>query len=173
MWLFLNFDSQVQNGFFLKIVISKNFPQRNEKLVKFMIAKWKFPKRKKCQKKKETKLFKKKHWSSDYYCLLLRCKNIISKEHRKSSALFEQDSVVRMRLKFWPSHSHARLSSLFFIQVQVGVSAKRQLQSNSPSHGFTCSGFCMSGQTHSKPPTVTEQSWIPEKGFGEGWGGFM
>ncbi len=39
IWLFLNFDSQVQNGFKKKIVISKKFPQRNEKLVKFTIAK--------------------------------------------------------------------------------------------------------------------------------------
>jgi len=76
--------------FFLKIVISKNFPQRNKKFGQIYNSKMKISKKKKSVKKKKTKLFKKKHWSSDYYCLLLRCKEIISKEHRKSSAFLNK-----------------------------------------------------------------------------------
>ncbi len=65
MWLFLNFDSQVQNGFFfIKSVISKNFLQRNENLVKFTNSQRKFSKkkRKKSVPKKKTKLFKKRNF---------------------------------------------------------------------------------------------------------------
>jgi len=107
-------------------------------------------------------------------------KKIIRKKTPEKFSLFEQDFAVRMHLKFWPSHSYARLSPLFLIQVLCfgrggcgeGCFSKAPTVKQQSVTWFSCSDFCKSGQTHSKPPTVKERSSILERGGGGsgGWG---
>lgn len=60
MWLFLNFDSQVQNGFFFKNCDIKEFPPKKWKIGQIYDSKMKFSKKKKVSKKKRDKIIQEK-----------------------------------------------------------------------------------------------------------------
>ncbi len=60
MWLFLNFDSQVQNGFFFKNCDIKEFPPKKWKIGQIYDSKMKISKKKKVSKKKRDKIIQEK-----------------------------------------------------------------------------------------------------------------
>jgi len=92
----------------------------------------KISKKKKSVPKKKTKLFKKKHWSIDYYCLLLRCKKLSVKNTGKVqpflTRLGSADASQVLTVSLICTTIIPVFHSGFVLWVgEEGVSAKHQL----------------------------------------------